>query len=131
LKTSDIKRLFSGTITHEEFRTLIASEVKAYDELHDKAGVTISIFFDEDDELLIGKEEMMFLCGAYLSGALGSADISYMADAFTLSEDVDFATQLIRDEVETLCWLQTDKSWSVEEVNSIIDRLNSTDDKKH
>lgn len=124
MKTSDIKKLFSRTISPEEFKELIATEVETYDKPPEKIGGSIPIIFEEDDELLIGTDEMMFLCKAYLDGSLDPAEISYMADAFTLSEDVDFSSELVRDEVESLCWFQTDRSWSVEEVRAKMVRLN-------
>jgi len=102
MKLSQIKNLFNKTETAETFSKQIASEVSIYKDLLKKKGSSIPIMLDEDIQLSIGSEEVYLLCDLFSKNELTEHEIGYIADAFTLSDNVSYTTDQISDFVAML-----------------------------
>lgn len=103
MKSSTIKKLFEGLLSYKDFFSMIEHEVNEYSSLSQKIGSTIPIHLDEDlEKFSVGPKDIESLCFAFLNNEISSYELSYLADALTLSEKITFKNENLIEVLEQL-----------------------------
>jgi len=97
MKSSDLNKFLSGTISAEEFKASIQDESSVYKKLMEIKGSTIPLKFLEDEEIILSNSDINMLVQEALAGNLSTEQLSYICDCLTLGEDVSLENQLVED----------------------------------
>jgi hypothetical protein len=100
MKISIIAKLLNNEIDVFKFKEIINNEILEYSNLLKKKGSSISIFLIEDDNILIKSRDFNFLCNLFLEDKLDNYEILYIMDALSLSSNIQFENEKIRESVE-------------------------------
>src|SRR6478609_7444377 len=103
MKLSKIEMFLNEVIEVTEFKNIIKSEVIEYKKLLKKKGASVPISVIEDIDFNFSKSNFLFLCELYLNDKLEDYELSYVADALTLSSHIKFQNEELFDSLESLC----------------------------
>lgn len=76
---------------------MLRQEVESYSELLIKKGSSISMIFDEDEEVIIDNPAIQKLLKETIDGRLSNVALAYICDCLTLGEKVDFKDEEAQD----------------------------------
>lgn len=100
MKLSTIASLLNNEINITEFKKSINPEILNYVNLLKKKGNSTPILLNEDTYIIIDIEKFNFLCNLFLTDQLDNYEILYLMDALSLSSNIRFENEKIRESVE-------------------------------
>ena len=101
MKSSDLNNYFNGEISIQVFLEILQTEVEQYLKLHKKRGVSIPIFFNEDQEVYLNSQILKKLLTQITQEPNGKNTLAYIFDCLTLGGKVHYtdpvSTEIIFD----------------------------------
>lgn len=113
MKLSIISMLLNNDLNVETFKTIIELEISEYTKLMKKKGASNPIHLIEDIVFFLKKEHFEILCDLYINGELNEYEISYIADAISLSSNITFEDERILDALN---------EFSISDVDDILNK---------
>lgn len=103
MRLSDIDKILNEKMTFQDFNILVSKEISLYKIKNRERGRSIDIYCQEDIKCLyIGKKQIKILLEAFLNRLIEKAELGYLLDALTLSDNVKFENSVLRYEIELL-----------------------------
>jgi hypothetical protein len=126
MKSSELNRFLYTGFTGADFKALIENEAASYGQLMQKMGSSISLIFDEDEDLLLNDASIKKLLQETLSGSLSNVDLAYICDCLTLGERVDYESEEAKNIVFEIADPEINGGYKSDpELNSMINALTS------
>jgi hypothetical protein len=124
MKSSELNMFLYTSFTGADFKALIENEAASYRKRMEKKGSSISLIFDEDEELLLNEASIRKLLKETLSGSLSNVDLAYICDCLTLGERVDYDSEEAKNTVFELADPEINGGYkSSEELQRMIDNF--------
>ena len=102
MTTSDLKMLLHQNIDVQKFRESIQDEVVNYRNQLVKHGTSSPVIVEEDTTFCFNQEHLVYLTYLLKNNSLSGIEVSYMADAITLTDSIEVETDELFDAVEIL-----------------------------
>jgi hypothetical protein len=99
MKSSILKIFLDGEDKQNTFLSCLKVELDTYRKEKKVKGGAVSIIFNENDSLYVGKNQLAALLEYYQLGVLDCDGLEYIGDALELGELVTFENEFIRDVV--------------------------------
>jgi hypothetical protein len=102
MKLSTVKDFLEQTITIDELKKRISSEVAGFIQGNKKKGSSNPIYLDEDCNFLVLRQHAVLLLNFYTQNQFDENFIAYISDALLLSENVEFENEYLLETFEML-----------------------------
>jgi len=126
MKLSEFQSTVKEEMCFSDFFLKIKNEVDAYGELisWDKKGIRIPIYLEEDvDEFILTANDVKKLGQAFLNKQIGIYELSYLADALTLSEMISYENENSKEAIYSFTDPEINGEITFESVQKTIDEL--------
>jgi hypothetical protein len=126
MNLSDFQSAVKGEMNLPDFFLKIKSEVDAYRSIisSGKKGIKVPIYLEEDvDDFTLSANHVKKLGHSFLNKEIDVYELSYLADALTLSETISYDNENSKDAVYSFTDPEINGEITYESVQKIIDQL--------
>lgn len=123
MKLSLIKQALQKEISVEKFKKAIKPELREYHLKANKKGASIFVRSEDDCDYYFTSTDLLQLCKFYIDGNLDETDLSFIADALTMSTSVIFEHDELREFLEEITDPEINGEISRERILGIIQSI--------